>query len=204
MQSHQSINQEIRLHSENKEGFNWLVGGFYNNRTAEDKTDFVFALPDGTLSSPIAFTDQKLSSNQIAAFGEASYRVSDKASITAGLRYSMEEREQEEYLTAVLEALQLLGIDEKRSNTYSNLSPQIKLSVFPTPNSVIYAAATNGFRNGMIQTGSSLVSALPAGITIPEYSKTESIWNYELGFKLASAKKKVSLRQQDIIVIGRM
>ena len=188
-----TFNQEIRINSENDGNLNWVLGAFYNNGEGNQKTSFVFPLPDGTFF-PSEFIDQNVTSRQIAVFGELYYRFLDgKAQASLGLRYFTDDREQETLLPSIVEVLTLLGIDAKRSTNYNNVSPRFNLAFYPIERTIAYATVANGFRSGLIQPGGNLASAIPFGIEIEEFINEENLWSYEVGFKSELANNEVTI-----------
>jgi len=78
----EQFTQEFRLASNNTDAFNWQVGAFYYD------SSFNVTSIDGYFGATTVFHD-----NQTwAVFGQGSYDVSDKLTITAGLRYTDDEK----------------------------------------------------------------------------------------------------------------
>ena len=74
--------QEIRLASDNGEGVNWQVGAFYYD------SSFNVTSIDGFFGATTVFHEN----TTWAVFGQSSYDISDKLNLTAGLRYTDDEK----------------------------------------------------------------------------------------------------------------
>lgn len=92
------FNQELRLVSTHGGPFSWVIGGFYNEfKTATSYREFIPGF--GASPTGIAFgvipnpTDNEYASfgrsktEEMAAFGEASYQITPEWQVTGGLRY---------------------------------------------------------------------------------------------------------------------
>jgi len=83
--------QEITLASPVSQPFRWIVGGFYFKEELEFDGEFEFVVPPiGVDLSPRYGYDQEVES--YALFGQSYLDVTDALTITAGLRYSQEDR----------------------------------------------------------------------------------------------------------------
>ncbi len=114
-----TFTQELQLLSNgsDKDPLEWIVGGYYFNDTATDRSvtnvnrSYVTAtapvgqqyypfgftyLPSGTgLNQTTAydsFSAQQQKTRSLAAYGQLSYKVLDKLTLTAGLRYTKDEK----------------------------------------------------------------------------------------------------------------
>ena len=98
------LNAEVRLSSKSDENskFSWDLGGFYQNNqkllNTTGEADFGFFAPPfeptGTFS-PLVFSDFTNTINTIALFGFIDYKVTDKLTLSAGLRFDNDALEQE-------------------------------------------------------------------------------------------------------------
>lgn len=86
------INQELRLVSTHGGPFNWIVGAFYNKYESPETSSeftpgysaFVGATPGADLEY---FSQQFQETEETAFYGELSYDVTDKLTVTVGSRY---------------------------------------------------------------------------------------------------------------------
>lgn len=195
--------QEARLSSNGDGKFQWVVGGFYS----DTKRKYAQRLPtpgydaatDATLGAGTSASvrngfgpDSPFNSDlpydieQFSGFGEASYDVTDRFNLTAGLRY-YDFNETRQFISGGL----FSNGDRQTDRTKSDgVNPRFLLSYKATDNVTINAQAAKGFRLGGVNDplniplcsgGATGVDALTFG-NRPRY-KDETLWNYELGIK---------------------
>ncbi len=120
----------------------------------------------------------------IAVFGELYYRFLERFTLTAGLRkYWLKETDHLgfDYLDVVFRSA--------TDNASNGISPKLALAYQASPNSLLYANAGKGFRQGNAQfepAGFGCDSSLAAiGQTPQSVTKIapDSLWSYELGGK---------------------
>ncbi len=196
----EQFTQEIRLGSVDPGPFQWLIGGFYSN------TDRVYAqrLPtpgydaftdatlgagtsaavangfpaDSPFNSDLAYTIE-----QIAAFGEASYDITDRFTVTAGGRY-YDFSEVRTITTGGLFANGDVGVVDRTES--SGFTPRFLLSYEASDEVTLNAQASRGFRLGGVNDPLNipLCTAQDAAIFggFQDYDD-ETLWNYEVGLK---------------------
>ena len=189
--NYEMFTQELRLVSTNDNAFQWTAGLFYKNYEKDEMNDglttpytpevntalvqMVFGVPNVTESWVLAPNTQV---EQIALFGEASYDITDKVEILAGLRLFKEE--QDIFVKNYGLFMIAQGIAEETtemSETYNVVNPKLTLSYKFTDNFLTYFTAAKGFRSGGIN------DFYPF---FPGSNKTfdpEELWSYELGTK---------------------
>lgn len=168
---------EARLASPNDSALSWLLGGYY---FAEDT--FIFRrvrlnglTPGGIINLPDFLLDEKGLSETRALFGNATYALSDTLRVSAGLRYTRDEKS---------------GTKITRGNFGQPFPPDIPNDAYPgiatfsettwragiewdyAPQTLAYANISTGYKAGGFNLTS---SGLPYA---PEYIKA-----YELGIK---------------------
>lgn len=89
---YKQFNQEVRLVSTHSGPLNWVIGGFYNNLRFESQyREYVPGLPDffGIYRPDNLEYMQfvKTRTKEMAAYGEATFHVTDAWQVTGGLRY---------------------------------------------------------------------------------------------------------------------
>ena len=199
-----SYTQELRIASTGSGPFQWVIGGFYSD------TDRKY---DQRLPTPgyDAFTDARFGAGtsvavangfplnspynaslpynikQYAAFGEASYRLWEKLTATAGLRY-YNFKEKRDFVSGGLFSNSDTRLDDRTKS--DGVSPRFLLSYKASDTVTLNAQASKGFRLGGVNDplniplcsgGAGGVDALTYG-NRPRYGD-ETLWNYEGGIK---------------------
>ncbi len=187
----QAFSQEIHISSIDTEPLDWLVGFYYFDEPGEE----IFT--STLLSFPIpGFVDPRLagigsnvttgitlgyrfgfqSTESQAAFGQATYSVTDRLRITGGVRYTEEDISYESQDTGV-NALRALPFS---SRTFSKTTWLAGIAYDLAENSSVYFNASTGFRSGFFNR-TTVVAASPPGAT--ESVEPEEIENYAFGSK---------------------
>lgn len=168
-----AVSDEVRLQSNNDSPFSWTIGGVYAIDT-EAKSERInigsqngLGLPD---RFPIEISTNDTKVKSAAVFGEASYKLTDTLTATAGLRWS------NDHLTSggtlVDFGTDMGAVSDSRS--YTHVSPRFVLSYEPRKNLNLYASVTEGWKAGgfVHRPGSPINTFAP-----------ESLWSYETGAK---------------------
>ncbi len=198
--------QETRLVSRHDGPFEWVAGFFYydKRRTVDfayrSSPEFLAArsltgLPDEYYQRFNSYTDQ----TEIAGFGEATFRFSDRFWVTGGLRYGSTEVQSftrgggynSNYLTAALFGLSNIPLTITPINYAAGLkvkddrmSWKGSVSFKPSDSLTTYATISTGFRTPVVNARAGLASTInPNDIIIPEGAKSDSVTNYEFGLK---------------------
>ena len=177
---HSQFTQEFRI-SQNTDSLFWQAGVFYFDEHLE-----VDSLNYDDLSDTVTgFATQTQDTTAYALFGQADFYISDETTITAGLRWSNDEKD---YSAAV--PLAPFGGDpvpESFVNTSdSNFSGNLSISHILDDNTNIYARLARGFRAPSIQ-GRVLFGG---AITIAD---SETVTSIEAGFKKELADGRARL-----------
>ncbi len=134
-----SINQEFRLSSNNSASkVDWSLGGFFQNIERN------FYQSDITFSDDWAVTDYTVDFNTIAFFGFLDYKLSDKLTASFGLRYDIDNYEQEDRLPILFG--EPAAIINKRDDNV--LQPKASLSYQASENALLYFNYGRGYRAG--------------------------------------------------------
>lgn len=157
--------QELRLSSLETRPLQWTLGAFY--RSLEDEEDTTFSVAPAV---PLAIVQDRDESKSWAAFGDASYRLTDGFTLGAGLRYFSDERENENLISGV-----------RQTASFHALSPRIYAQYQWSENLSSYASVAKGFRSGGFNAASQ-----------PEYDP-ETVWTYELGTKAVLLGNRAAL-----------
>jgi iron complex outermembrane receptor protein len=154
--------QEFRLSSQASSSMFWQAGVFYFD-TSYDITTNPFFVPPTTLTQE---------NTAWAVFGQVSYDVSDRLNITAGLRYTDDEKD----LTGPVSPVNVQG---------DNLSWDLSAMFTINDNVNVYGRLATGFRGPSIQ-GRDVAFGAP-----PSTADSETITSAELGFKSTLAENRI-------------
>lgn len=131
--------QDFQLASTGSGPLRWIVGGsLYRNEAFY--TPFVIQAPGG---NPTVYWLQ-VDSASWAVFGELTYSLTDRFHITAGLRYTQDEKTAYGDLV-VAEPAQ---ITERDSRSWTNLSPRVALRYELTDTTNLYFTYSEAFKSG--------------------------------------------------------
>ncbi|MCJ2179986.1 TonB-dependent receptor [Novosphingobium album (ex Hu et al. 2023)] len=172
---HRQFSQELQLASNESAPLTWVTGayffweraGYLNPTTIGGESFALYGLPSGILQSP----DRRTLSG--ALFGQGTYETGSGLSLTAGLRYSIEQRK-----IHFVETLPDFGIDDvdvQDKKTFRNLSWRLAVSQQLTPDMMAYASYNRGYKSGTFN------NADPS--LYPLVIKPERLDAFELGSK---------------------
>ena len=179
--------QEFRLASDGDGRFNWQIGAFFFSSDLVVTTDSFASV--GFVSNQDTVIQQE--NKTWAVFGQGSYDVTDRLTLTAGVRYTDDEKDFQ-----VLQFGQLwldLGIPTFIADPINvsdgQASWELSANFALTDESSMYARASNGFRAQTIQ-GRDV-----AFLETPTVAKPETINSIEAGYKadLFSGRARVNL-----------
>lgn len=163
------FSQELRVASTGNGRIDWLVGAFYSREDYTEEVAFthsvVGALFDGTNSYLY---------ETLAGFGEMSFAVTDRLTLTAGGRFTDYSADAQINLSGLFAA----GPPLDRKDSDTDFSPRVAVN-YEYGDGSVYVQAAKGFRVG--QANVPIVS-LP-GEVVPAFFESDSLWNYEVGAK---------------------
>jgi iron complex outermembrane recepter protein len=164
-----SFTEELRLVSLDSGHWQWTAGAFYRDARARQRTPaayFGVPGPPGTPLPPaLTLPPSGNESKSWAAFGDMSYRLTNRLTVGTGLRYFDDEQE---------------DLPTGRVAKFHALNPRVygQFKFMEQLNG--YASVAKGFRSGGFN-----------GVNQPDY-EPESAWTYELGTKMLLADGRVS------------
>lgn len=161
------LSQELRLVSSADQRLRWLVGLYYLQTDKSLRTRAFIDLTGETsqIDNPalvIVDTPEANDNQASAAFAQIDYDISDRLTLTTGVRYDRDEREQTNLATGVT-----------RTDEFDQWQPKLTLSYKPGKDRTFYATVSTGFRSGGFNA---------PHVSIPEFAE-ETLVNYEIGFK---------------------
>lgn len=162
----------------------WTAGAYGFYHYAPNKQGTYFGADAAAVGSPISnFTSINTNIDRnfgVAVYGQATYTVSDKLDITAGLRYDHEHKKESikgEFQPDGGDAM-VTRSDTSSTANFKALSPKLNIAYHLSANNNLYATYSRGFRAGGITELGSDPSSPPLYTFKPEYSN-----NYEVGSK---------------------
>ncbi len=169
---HRTATEELRLTSLGSGPWQWTLGGFYRRNRVDQSLPYYYVAfegPPGTpLPAPITAHLQNFSESR-AVFADSSYRVTERVTLGAGLRYFEDDQEATDFAGATFQ-----------SGRFDALSPRIYAQYKLTDHANAYASIAEGFRSG----GFNRLNQPPFD---PEHVRT-----YELGAKTSLADGRLS------------
>ncbi len=170
--------QEVRLVSSTESRFQWIAGLFYKESRYKQTAFFIDPTFPEFLGGPVLVEDESSSkTEQMAVFGEVSYRLTDKLEATAGLRLFREKLSGRTITSGI--PLIFPNGPEDISNKGDNdvVTPKFALSYDVSDDVLAYAIISKGYRQGGFNPPAELTGGAPETFE-PDYT-----WNYELGAK---------------------
>lgn len=206
-QHQHSFSQEFQLTGAALGGrLAWLAGVYYFNEHNDQLTAVSQAMPIGTADASFRNDDffnalsrslgtggnwspyePRLDTDSYSAFGSATLSLSERAHVTAGLRYTDERKRYDVRFLAAPDTTLVLPdgrVARRRiAERWTDLSPRLALDYRLQDKSgeaLLYASAAKGFRSGSFDG-----RARNIGFALDRQGAIapETVWNYEVGVK---------------------
>ena len=193
----EQFSQELQLKWES-ERFRGVMGLYYLDEVVRSHQE---AYADDLLGIPFTrLVDDRQRTRSYAAFGQATYDVTDQVSVTAGLRYTHEDREYDRATSvATLPAFAAFfpafrfpldlpaPFNNDRKASFGAWTPSLTLSYKPTPDTLVYASASRGFKsggfNGRANSPNDVTLVINGQSQFVTSFRPETVWTYEGGAK---------------------
>ena len=163
-----SLSEDLRLQSNDHDARLVWVGGlnlFFDTDSFDPFSIFTFGLSQPQFGS--------VHTDAYALYGQATYKVTDPFSITAGLRASQEHK----YESFSQDPQPLLGSpgipSTQASHDWNDVSPKVTFDYQIAPKTKGYVTVSKGFKSGAYNVSS--FSTRPVD--------PETLWDYEIGVK---------------------
>ncbi|MEM6500468.1 MAG: TonB-dependent receptor [Cyanobacteria bacterium P01_C01_bin.89] len=174
--------QELRVQSPKDNGrWRWLVGGFFEHEDTELRAGAEFgeagAVPDfGIFPGTANTTLGDLTENTYAIFTQSSYDVTERLTLTAGLRFEHRDFSIDRRSRLTFEGNSMAPVpDYSLTSSDSILLPKVAIEYRFQPNILAYGNISRGYKPG----GFNTVSDSPDE---SEFESETSV-NYEVGLK---------------------
>lgn len=182
-QNEDQFTQEVRLNGAFSNRWLWTLGAFYlwEHLRGADQFD-LYGVPPNLWS----YNSLNQKTNSYSAFGELTFRATDRLDLVAGLRYTYETKEGTA-VVATPSGTYAFGMPAfgYGSASFDGLNPEFTARYRFTDDFMGYARASNGFRAGGI---SQYITSRGINIYDPE-----TIWSYEVGAKTRWLDNKLFL-----------
>nr|WP_255326594.1 TonB-dependent receptor [Sphingobium sp. EM0848] len=135
-----TFSQELQLKSAPKAPVRWILGAFYFN----DKTGYA---PQGVLigTTTQQYVNSRQSTQSFALYGQATFELFDRTSLTAGLRYTADKRKIEGRTT--VNGIQTLSA--KGDTDFNKMTWRLSLDHRFTNDVMAYVSYNRGFKSGV-------------------------------------------------------
>lgn len=178
---HDTVTIESKLASNGDGKLNW-VGGVFLMREHNDALSVLGRFTDpASISNPQAtgeHVDQVTES--VAVYGEASYDITDRIELTAGLRYTRDNKDISREATPVFGYPAFFGLQFDEISTdveFEKVTPRFIVDVDITDDISVYGSASRGFQSGAFQG-----FALSPGFALVPIAETV-VDSYEVGLR---------------------
>ncbi|MEE4206877.1 MAG: TonB-dependent receptor [Erythrobacter sp.] len=165
----EQLTHEVRLASNSDGPLSWQVGAFIFD------SDFDVTTVGFTFPPPVTVNH---TNTAWAVFGQASYELTEALRVTAGLRYTDDEKD---FFVRSGAAPQPVSVQD------DNIDWDVSLFADVTDTTSLYARVANAFRAPTIQ-GRDV-----AFFNAPSVAQSENITSYEAGFKSEFADRRVRI-----------
>jgi iron complex outermembrane receptor protein len=183
---------------------NGVFGLYYlHERVKSNQIAFgndLFTQAPGVPATAIRFVDDDQKLDSYAAFGQLTYDVTEKLSVTGGMRYTYEKKRYNRDTFLESNSLLLLFLappfsfpddlpapHDDDTVSFDNVTPSATISYKPTTDTLVYASASKGFKSGGFNGRANLASDITFienGVpTLKPTFEPETVWTYELGAK---------------------
>lgn len=208
-----SWSEDLRFTSPSKEQFTWIAGLYFLHKERFISTDnivdrglgvpAVYETPLVDPANPLAtntnvtFLADGQKSNAWAAYGDATYKLSQAWEVDAALRYDEDKVRNTTltppaFLALVLDPTAFTG--EVRTHTWGAWQPKLTLRYKPSDDWTLYTDWSRGFRSGGFnQTGVGTVAAASGIKGVNDLFNAEIADTYELGVKGEMLDHRLSL-----------
>ena len=188
-----SNTQELRLASTGDDQLQWMIGLY---RFDEEATQEIFVNNTNPFAPILIHNTFLIESESQAIFGQASYKMSDSISLSAGVRYSEDEKKGNASNEVCLRKSPfappfvpnppcMTGITAPAAE-WDNVSWLVGVDWFPSDDHTVYAKVSTGFKAG----GFNFDDDTPAAGVV---YNPEEILAYELGWKALLLDGKMQL-----------
>lgn len=173
---------ELRLASDNENRIQYLVGLFSQSEDRHFRS-FIHPAPNGQVVYTPGYSLSRAidtSIDEYAAFGELAFAATDRLTLTVGARYYNFDIDEIANNIAVFSGAAGTGLGNPLTSSEDGTIFRGNAAFALTPDQLFYLQVAEGFRPGGTN---DQVAALIAGVAIPQGYDSDSLINYEAGYK---------------------
>ena len=167
-----NLTQELRLTSIASVPWEWTLGGSFRHFQYGSDLPFIAGLAGPLPPVPPSEFIGTSQSNSWAVFGNTSYKLADRLTLGAGVRYFQDNQKFGQSTPAVPPL--------EQAGRFQSTSPRVYADYKLTDQVNLYTSAAKGFRSGGFD-----------GSGNPPFGP-ESVWTYELGTKMSLLQGRLS------------
>lgn len=170
-----TLNQEVRVSSLGNERWSWQAGVSYFRESSSLNSANESPFDGGVYLPTLAFA-YGIRTTSTAAYGQSSYRVTDKIKLTAGMRVTRDEKSRDgEYFYANSNEPPFVytHVPQDNSGTWSKPTVHLAAEYAPTSAVMNYIRYDTGYKSGGFSSSGSYAPETLRGIEIG----TKSLWN---------------------------
>lgn len=188
--------EEVRFTTKLDGPLNFMFGGFYSESEFVFNTDaYIFPVPfDSINGTYVTFRrDNGFEGKSYSAFLEATYDVIESVELSAGARWSREERDSyQRSLPGHIAFAAAFPANIRLADRFTdeNLSPQVTIRWKPATDTTLYASYKEGFKSGGFNISQSLTPA--ASVAAGQFD-SETAKGFEAGVRTMLLDRQLSL-----------
>jgi outer membrane receptor protein involved in Fe transport len=178
------FSQEIRLASPTGRKFEWLLGAFYTDESADVEFNIYATDPvTGEIVTEVVLDSFPTKFEELAAFGAGTFHFSDRFDVQIGGRWSENDQQYDELITGPLFDPPFTDhVKSQDSSVTYQVSPRFRFS----PEAMVYGRVATGYRPGGPNPAASLVG-------LPSEYDADEVTSYEAGVKAELLERRLSL-----------
>ncbi|MCP3733080.1 TonB-dependent receptor, partial [Sphingomonas sp. MG17] len=202
------FSEELRLQG-STEGLNWVAGVYYYQDRKRSQTSSTVRNNAGALLQTVR-ARSRVDTTSGAVFGQADWKFADQLTLSAGARYTIENRELKQaeatHITAAgaLPPLDILSGVADPDPVTKDVTGRVSLTWEPTADNSLYASYSRGAKSvsyntyyssggGAVQTPATRAAALAANVALTGPVGQEHLDAFEIGSKNRFLDRKLML-----------
>jgi iron complex outermembrane recepter protein len=140
------FSEELQAYGQAFDGrLNWLLGGYFFREDIREQQRLTFAV-----AGPNYFRLRKFApaTKSYAAFGQATFALSERWSVTGGLRWMNDDKDFRALNRDERNDVSTTLVDTTAQKSWSQLTPKAGVEYRINPDAMLYASYSEGFRGG--------------------------------------------------------